>query len=78
MSESPLPEGQLLIYTTPDGKADIRVDLADETIWMPQATIAELFQTMQQNVSVHIANVYDEQELDAASTSRRVVIPRHL
>lgn len=76
MSESSLPEGQLLIYTTPDGKADIRVDLADETIWMPQATIAELFQSTQQNVSVHIANIYDEQELDAASTSRRVVMPR--
>lgn len=76
MSESALPEGQLLIYTTPDGRANIKVDLADETIWMPQATIAELFQTTQQNVSVHIANIYDEQELDVESTSRRVVLPR--
>lgn len=74
--ESALPDSQVLIYTTPDGKADIRVDVAAESIWMPQATIAELFQTTQQNVSVHIGNIYEEGELDPASTARRVAVPR--
>lgn len=76
MSGSALPEGQLLIYTTPDGKADIKVDLAGETIWMPQATISELFQTTQQNVSLHITNIYEEQELEEATSSRRVLVER--
>lgn len=76
MSDGTLPSGQMLIYATPDGKASIQVELADESMWLPQALIAELFQTTQQNVSVHIANVYDEGELDPESTSRRVATPR--
>lgn len=76
MNDETLPAGQMLIYATPDGKASIQVELADESLWLPQALIAELFQTTQQNVSVHIANVYDEGELDPETTSRRVVSPR--
>lgn len=71
-----LPTGQMLIYATSDGKATIQVELANESLWLSQALIAELFQTTQQNISVHIANVYDEEELNPELTSRRVVSPR--
>ncbi len=76
MENGELPAGQMLIYATPDGKASIQVELAGESMWLSQALIAELFQTTQQNVSVHIANVYDEGELDPESTSRRIATPR--
>jgi len=76
MRDVGLPDGQMLIYTTPDGKTDIQVELIHESLWLSQAAIAKLFQTSQQNVSAHIVNVYDEGELDPDVTSRRVVMPR--
>jgi hypothetical protein len=45
-------------------------------MWLSQSLIAELFQTTRQNISAHIANVYDEEELDPDLTSRRVSLPR--
>lgn len=66
----------MLIYSTPNGTNKIDVQLADESVWLPQSLIAELFQTTQQNISVHIANVYEEGELDPQMTSRSVVVPR--
>lgn len=76
MQDAELPDGQMLIYTTADGKTDIQVEFSHESLWLSQAAIAKLFQTSQQNVSAHIVNVYDEGELDPDVTSRRVVTPR--
>lgn len=42
-------ESSFLLYTTEDGKARIQVKLQDETVWLPQRLMAELFQTTQQN-----------------------------
>lgn len=47
MNDDALPAGQMLIYATPDGKARIQVELADESMWLSQAHIAELFRTTQ-------------------------------
>lgn len=76
MDHDDVSAGQMLVYTGPDGEAKINVQLAGESVWMPQALIAELFQTTQQNISLHIANVYEEGELDPETTSRSVVVPR--
>src|SRR5690606_10050318 len=76
MANGDLSAGQMLVYTGPDGEAKIDVQLVDESLWMPQALIAELFQTTQQNISLHINNVYEEGELDPEKTSRTVVVPR--
>ncbi len=71
MKYDDVPAGQMLIYTFPDGKASPQVELANESLWLSQPLIAELFQTTQQNVSVYIANVYDEEAPGWRATTRR-------
>lgn len=52
-----------LLYTTEDGKQRIEVRLEDETVWLNQAAMAELFQTTKQNISLHLRNIFAENEL---------------
>ncbi len=52
------------MYQAEDGQTKIEVRLEDETVWLSQAQMAELFQTTKQNVSLHIHNAFDEGELD--------------
>lgn len=59
----PPPGGQFLVYQTQDGKLKIDVRFDDETVWLSQQQMAELFQTTKQNVSLHIQNVFSEREL---------------
>ncbi len=68
--DRPGPSGQseLLLYTTPDHQTRIEVRLEDETVWLSQTQMAELFQTTKQNVSLHIRNIYEEGELARAGT----------
>jgi len=61
-------DSQILIYQTEGGKTKIKVPLRDETVWLAQKLIAELFQTTKQNISLHIRNIYDEGELTPDST----------
>ena len=62
------PEGEMLIYQTDDGRVSLDVRLENETIWLTQQMIAELFQTSVPNISMHIKNIYDERELHPEST----------
>ena len=52
------------MYTTDDGQVDIEVRLEEENVWLTQKSMAELFETTKQNVSLHIKNIFDEKELD--------------
>ncbi len=54
---------QLIIYQTETGETKIDVRFQDETVWLSQQLIAELFQTTKQNISLHIANIYEDKEL---------------
>ena len=64
----PPPGGQFLVYQTQDGKLKIDVRFEDETVWLTQQHMAELFQTTKQNVSLHIQNIYEERELERGAT----------
>ena len=55
--------GEFLIYTTPDGKKQIQVRLIDETVWLSQRLMAELFQKDVRTINEHILNVFAESEL---------------
>lgn len=55
---------EILIYQTEDGKTKIEVKIEDETVWLNQAQMVELFQTTKQNISLHINNCFNEGELD--------------
>jgi len=59
---------QILIYQTEDGKTRLDVRLEDETVWLSQKMLAELFHTTKQNISLHIQNVFDEGELTPGAT----------
>ncbi len=58
---------EFILYTTEDGAVAIRLRVADETVWLTQAEIAELFGTTKQNVSLHLKNIFTEGELDENS-----------
>ncbi|WP_405098053.1 virulence RhuM family protein [Oceanobacillus sp. FSL H7-0719] len=57
----------ILIYQTEDGNTKIDVRLESETVWMTQKAIAELYQSTKQNISLHIKNIFEEEELDENS-----------
>jgi len=58
----------ILIYQTEDGNTKIDVRLENETVWMTQKAIAELYQTTPQNITLHVKNIYEEGELEEKST----------
>jgi len=67
---SPPPGGQFLVYQTEDGKLKIDVRFEGETVWLTQPHMAELFQTTQQNISLHLQNIYAEGELERGATHK--------
>ena len=67
---SPPPGGQFLVYQTEDGKLKIDVRFEGETVWLTQQHMAELFQTTQQNISLHLQNIYTEGELERGATHK--------
>lgn len=65
-----LPKGQFLVYQREDGSLKLEVRLEDETVWLSQKLLAELFQKDIRTISEHIQNIYEEDELDPGSTIR--------
>jgi len=63
---------QIIIYKTEDGQTKIEVSVKDETVWLSQAQMAELFQKSQSTINEHIQNVYDEGELEKELTLRKL------
>jgi hypothetical protein len=59
--------GEFLIYQTDEGRVKLQVRLENETLWLTQAMMAELFQTSKQNIGQHLKNIFDEGELNADS-----------
>lgn len=60
--------GEFLIYQAEDGMTNIEVKIEDETVWLSQQQMADLFQTSRTNVVEHIKHIYEEGELDENST----------
>lgn len=59
--------GKVVIYQTEDSKTKVNVWFEDETVWLSQQQLAELFQTTKQNISLHMRNCFAEGELDENS-----------
>ena len=55
--------GEIVIYQAEDGKTSLEVQLQDETVWLSQAQLVELFDKTKQNISLHIRNIFKEREL---------------
>jgi len=65
-----MDENKIVIYQTEDGQTQIDVRLENETVWLTQAQMAELFEKTPQNITMHIRNAYNEGELEKESTCK--------
>ena len=61
-------DNQIVIYQTSDGQTQIDVKMQDETVWLTQETMAQLFNTTVPNINMHIKNIYEDEELDKNRT----------
>lgn len=61
---------QIIIYQTESGKTKIDVRFQDETVWLTQKLMAELFQTTSQNITIHLKNIFEEGELEEIATCK--------
>jgi hypothetical protein len=68
---APGDSGEFILYQTEDGQTRIDVRMADETVWLSQKAIADLFQTTKQNVSQHLQAIYEEGELRPEATVKK-------
>ena len=66
-----MEENKMIIYTSIDGQIRIDVRLEDETLWLTQAQMCELYQTSKSNVSEHIKHIFEEGELEENSVVRK-------
>ena len=66
-----MKENKVIIYTANDGKTKIDVKLEEDTLWLTQAQMCELYQTSKSNVSEHIKHIFEEGELNEESVVRK-------
>ena len=67
-----MENNKIIIYQTEDGQTQIDVRLENETVWLTQAQMAELFQTDRTSIVRHINNIYKVEELDRQSTCAKI------
>jgi len=59
---------ELILYTTEDGRNQIKLRAQEQTVWLTQLEMAELFDATKQNISLHLKNIFEDGELDPAAT----------
>ena len=65
-----MSNGEIILYTTEDGKTSIQLRAQEGTVWLTRIEIAELFQITPQNVTMHVRDIYDSGEAEDSSTSK--------
>ncbi len=68
------PDGEVVVYDTPEGEVRVDVRLARETVWLTQRQMAEVFDTTPENVLMHLRNVFSSEELEAAATTKDFLV----
>lgn len=71
MTDNLPTKGEFLVYQTDDGRVKLEVRLENETVWLTQQLMAELFQTSKQNIGQHLKNIFDEGELEQDSVVKK-------
>ncbi len=74
--EKGVSKGEFLVYQAEDGQMKLEVRLQNETVWLTQQMIAELFQTTVPNISMHIKNICSEGELSPEATIKKFLTVR--
>ena len=65
-----VPDNQIAFYQSSDGSINIEVLYAEENIWLTQKKMAELFDITPQNITQHLKNIYEDQEVDQTATCK--------
>ncbi|NJL26911.1 MAG: virulence RhuM family protein [Thermoanaerobaculia bacterium] len=76
LSKTPVPAGEILLYTTVDGRTRVECRFAEESLWLSQALMAELFQVTVPTINEHLKNLYVDGELASEATIRKFRIVR--
>ena len=69
-------ESNILLYETDEGKINVDVILKDETIWLTQKSMSELFECSTDNIGLHLKNIFEEDELDKNLTTEKISVVR--
>jgi hypothetical protein len=69
-------ESSILLYETDEGKINVDVILKDETIWLTQKSMAEVFDCSSDNISLHLKNIFEDGELDKNLTTEKISVVR--
>ena len=72
-----MAENKVIIYTANDGTTKIDVKLEEETLWLTQAQMCELYQTSKSNVIEHIKHIFEEEELDKEAVDGKEYMVSH-
>jgi hypothetical protein len=76
MRDDQAPQSAMILYQTADGRTRIQCRFENETIWLSQALIAELFQKDVRTINDHLVNIFEEGELPREATTRKFRIVR--
>ncbi len=71
-----VPGGEVIVYESPDGEGRVDVRFGQESVWLTQLQMAEVFQTSTDNVSLHLKNIYATDELEEAATTEDFSVVR--
>ena len=71
-----MTEQQIQIFTSADGKARLEVTLEQETVWLTQAQMGQLFDTTPENILMHLKNIFRDSELDEQATTKEFLVVR--
>ncbi len=71
-----MSNSQIIIYKSESGQTKLEVRLENETVWLTQKSMAELFQTSVPNINIHLKNIFEEGELDPKATIKDFLIVR--
>ena len=70
MSDEQAPQSSLILYQTADGRTRIQCRFENDTLWLTQAQMAELFETTPQNITLHLRSIFEDGELSEAATCK--------
>ena len=70
MTDQTAPNSEFILYTSEDGKTHVECRFENETLWLSQALMANLFQTTPQNITLHLKALYEDEELDEGATCK--------
>ena len=71
-------QNQIILYQDDNDITRVSVRFADEDLWLTQNQLAEIYCTTQENISMHIRNIYADNELDANRTYKDFLLVRHV